>query len=246
MRQSLLDLRSFYASELGAVARRMITRKVAEAWEGAAGLDVLALGYATPFVHGLQPEARRVIAIMPGAQGVERWPFGGANAACLADEAALPLANALFDRILAVHLLEECENPLAVLEEIHRVLAPSGRTILAVAARHGLWASAETSVFGHGRPFSRRQLEALLVQAELSPVGWTRALYVPPVAWAARWAEGFEQAGAHLWPPFAGIVLIEAVKKTFAANAIGASVRPRPRARPIFAPAPVGGRAFLD
>ena len=238
MRQGVLDLRAFYASSLGRVARKMIARKIQEAWGSAGGLDVLALGYATPFLEVLGQAARRTVAAMPAAQGVEAWPAGERNLACLTLEADLPLPNALFDRVLAVHALEECDNPLAVLRELHRVLAPSGRTILVVTARHGLWADAEDTPFGHGRPFSRRQIEALVREADLEPVGWTRALYVPPVAWAWRWAEGFEWVGARLWPPFAGVILVEAVKQTFAVRPQGQ--RARVPARPRYQPAPAG------
>ena len=148
--------------------------------------------------------------------------------------------------MLAVHALEESDNPVALLREVWRVLAPSGRVIVAVTARHGLWANAENSPFGHGRPFSRRQLETLVREADLEPMGWTRALYAPPLAWAARWAEGFEQAGARLWPPFAGLILMEAAKQTFAVRPKGLRAAPapgapapgrlgarRPRARPM-------------
>jgi SAM-dependent methyltransferase len=217
----------------------MVSRKVAEAWGDSRGLDLLALGYATPFLEGLGPDARRAVAVMPAAQGVESWPADGANRACLADEAALPLPNAMFDRVLAVHALEESRGPLELLEEICRVMAPSGRVILAVTARHGLWADAENSPFGHGRPFSRRQLERLVREAELCPVGWTRALYLPPLGWASRWAEGFEQAGALLWPSFAGVILMEAIKQSFAVRPKGKTARARVRVLPGFAPAPV-------
>lgn len=239
MRQSVLDLREFYASPLGSAARAMVSRKVAEVWGDGVGLDVLGLGYATPFMAGLTERARRAVAAMPEGMGVEVWPAGGLNRACLVDEAALPLPNALFDRILVAHALEECDNPLAVLREACRVLAPSGRVILAVTARHGLWADAEGSPFGHGRPFSRRQLEGLVREADLVPVGWTRALYAPPVRWAARWAEGFEQVGARLWPPFAGVILMEAVKQTFAVRPKGRAARVPSRARPAYAPSPI-------
>ncbi len=242
MRQSVLELREFYATPLGRAARQMVSRKVVEAWGNARGLDVLALGYATPFLDDLGPDARRAVAAMPAAQGVESWPAGERNRASLVDEQALPLPNALFDRVLAIHALEESDNPLALLEEICRVMAPSGRVILAVTARHGLWANAENSPFGHGRPFSRRQLERLVREADLSPVGWTRALYAPPLGWAARWAEGFEQAGALLWPPFAGVILMEAIKQTFAVRPKGRAARVPVRALPGFAPAPVGGK----
>jgi SAM-dependent methyltransferase len=245
MRQSVLDLRAFYASPLGRVTRQMISRKVREAWTGADGLDVLALGYATPFFDSAGTRTRRTVAVMPAAMGVEAWPIGMRNLACLAEDAALPLPNALFDRVLAVHALEESDNPLALLREVWRVLAPSGRVILAVTARHGLWADAETSPFGHGRPFSRRQLEALVREADLEPVGWTRALYAPPLPWAWRWAEGFEQVGSRVWPPFAGLILMEAVKQTFAVGLRGQ--RSRSQARPAFQPAPIGGEiAFRD
>jgi SAM-dependent methyltransferase len=242
MRQGVLELREFYASPMGRVARQMVSRKVVEAWGGTQGLDVLGLGYATPFLDGLGEGATRLVAVMPAAQGVEPWPAGGRNRSCLADEAALPLPNALFDRVLAVHALEESHSPLSVLEEICRVMAPSGRVILAVTARHGLWADAENSPFGHGRPFSRRQLERLVREAELSPVSWTRALYAPPLNWASRWAEGFEQAGALLWPSFAGLILMEAIKQSFAVRPKGKTARVPARALPGFAPAPVGGK----
>ena len=231
MRRDVLDLRQFYAGALGGAAREMVTRKVGEAWGGLSGLGLLAFGYATPFLEPLAAGARRTIAAMPAQQGVEAWPLGAPNDAVLVDETALPFPSAFFDRVLAVHALEEADSPLGVLTELARVLAPSGRLIVVVAARHGLWANAESSPFGHGRPFSRRQLEALVREADLEPAGWTRALYAPPLAWAARWAEGFEQAGARLWPPLAGLILMEAQKLTYAVRPI--AVRQRVR---VFAP----------
>ena len=231
MRRDVLDLRQFYAGALGGAARAMVARKVAEAWGGLAGLDLLAFGYATPFLEPLAADARRAIAAMPAEQGVEAWPLGARNSSVLVDETALPFPNALFDRILAVHALEESDSPLAVLAELGRVLAPSGRLIVVATARHGLWANAESSPFGHGRPFSRRQLEALVREAELAPAGWTRALYAPPLDWAARWAEGFEQVGARLAPPLAGLILMEAQKQTLAVRPIPVRARAR-----VFAP----------
>jgi SAM-dependent methyltransferase len=127
----------------------------------------------------------------------------------------------MFDRVLVVHGLEESDDPLSFLREIWRVLAPSGRVILAASARSGLWSHTEGTPFGSGRPFTRRQLEQLAREAELEPLAWSRALYVPPVAGLARYAEGFEQLGARLWPQFAGLILLEAVKQTFAVKPKG-------------------------
>ena len=198
---------------------------------------MLGLGYATPFLGPIRPAARRVVAAMPAQQGVELWPAEGANLACLSAEDALPFQNAFFDRILAVHALEESPDPVALLREVWRVLSPTGRVVVVTAARNGLWANAEKTPFGHGRPYTRSQLADLLREAELEPTGWTRALYVPPVSWLAGWAEGFEQAGSRLWPGFAGLVLTEAVKESFAIKARPARAR-AVVARPALSPLP--------
>jgi SAM-dependent methyltransferase len=237
MRRDVLELRQFYASDLGRAARAMVGRKVLEAWGDAHGLDVLALGYATPFVASQRYAARRVVGAMPAQQGVEVWPGGEPNLTTLVGEDSLPFANALFDRILVVHGLEESPDAIALLREVWRVLAPSGRVIVAVTARNGLWANTERTPFGHGRPYSRAQLAELLREAELEPSGWTRALYAPPVNWLAGWAEGFEQTGSRLWPGFAGLLLMEAVKQTFAVKPRGLGARVR-RVRPLLGPSP--------
>jgi SAM-dependent methyltransferase len=239
MRRDVLELRQFYASSLGRAAREMVARKVLETWGDAHGLDVLGVGYATPFLGVFAGLARRVTAAMPAQQGVELWPAGAPNLACLTAEDSLPFRNALFDRILLVHALEESPDPIALLREVWRVLAPNGRVVVVTAARNGLWANAEGTPFGHGRPYTRRQLGELMREAELEPSGWTRALYVPPIPWMAPWAEGFEQAGSRLWPGFAGLVLMEAVKQTFAVKAKPARARARV-ARPLLNPVPAG------
>ncbi len=236
MRRDVLELQQFYASDLGRAARAMVERKLREAWSDANGLDVLALGYGTPFLMPFKPTARRVVAAMPAQQGVEIWPAGTRNSVTLTPEDALPFANALFDRVLVVHGIEESTDPAALLREVWRVLSPSGRVIVTVASRNGLWANSEKTPFGHGRPYSRAQLAELLREAQLEPSGWTRALYTPPLRRTACWAEGFEQAGSRLWPSFAGLLLMEAVKQTFAVKPKGA--RARVRTVQILSPAP--------
>jgi SAM-dependent methyltransferase len=243
MRRDVLELREFYAQPLGRAVRELLTRKIAEVWGDAAGLDVMGLGYATPFLDRFAA-ARRVVAAMPEAQGVETWPAAARNRACLVEDTALPFQNALFDRVLIAHGLEESDQPGALLNEAARVLAPSGRIIMVAAGRGGLWSHAERTPFGHGRPFTRRQLEALVREADLEPVAWSQAIYVPPWTPLAGWAEGFEQVGSRVWPGFAGLVLLEAVKRTFAPKArpVRAKlVNPLPGVlAPAPAPAPAG------
>jgi SAM-dependent methyltransferase len=127
MRRDVLELRDFYASPLGAAAREALGAKLGEAWGDAHGLDVLGLGYATPWLEPLRPTARRTVAAMPASQGVEVWPGEGRPLSALAEETALPFMNALFDRVLIVHGLEESDDPARMLAEVWRVLAPTGR-----------------------------------------------------------------------------------------------------------------------
>lgn len=231
MRQGISELAAFYASPLGRAARDMTARKIAETWGGSRGLEVLGAGYATPFLDALADGAGRAVATMPPEQGAEAWPAARRNRVVLAAEDALPFPNARFDRILLVHALEESPDPEALLREAVRVLAPAGRVIVAAAARNGPWAPFESTPFGHGTPFSRRQLAARLREAGLEPTGWTRALYLPPIPWLAGWAEGFEIVGSRLWPAASGLVLMEAVKQTLALQprpARAAAVRRRP------------------
>jgi len=241
MRRDVFDLRQFYATRLGKIARQMVARKLSQAWGDGQGLDMLGLGYATPFLDPFRPKARRTVASMPAAQGVEVWPHPmGAleglynpqqpqvrGLSCLSDERALPHPNALFDRVLMIHALEESDDPLGVMREVGRVMAPSGRVIIVAANRMGAWANSEATPFGHGRPFTRAQLENLVREAGLEPTAWSRALYLPPVPWMGSWAEAFEQAGARLWPGLSGLILLEAVKQTFAVKPRGHSVRAR-------------------
>lgn len=212
MRRSVQDLSRFYATPEGAVTRRVVADKLAEAWPDVAGCDVLGLGYATPYLEAFN-NARRVIAAMPAGQGAEIWPEGLKCRSVLVDEQFTPFPAALFDRIFLIHGLEESSNPEGMLMEASRLLTTHGRIIIAVAARGGLWTHSEKTPFGHGLPFSRSQLENALRNAELEPVAWSHALYVPPMRSFMRWAQAFENLAPKIWPYTGGLILMEAGKR---------------------------------
>jgi SAM-dependent methyltransferase len=227
MQQDVVELRDFYNRPLGGVVRRLLTSRIRARWRSAQGSQLMGLGFAVPYIGMFRGEAARLGALMPAGQGAIAWPSADKGHAVLVEEAMLPLADASVDRLLAVHCLETCERVGPLLREIWRVLTPEGRLLLIVPNRRGIWARMDTTPFGHGRPYSRGQLERLLNEALFSPLEWTSALYMPPIdrQWLVRWSTAFERLGARLWPGFAGVIIVEARKELMAAIPKAAPVR---------------------
>ena len=185
MHQDVVDLNAFYLTRLGRVARRIVGQQIRRAWPSVCEEVVLGLGYAVPFLGLFREEADRVFAIMPAGQGVMAWPESGGRQVALADDGVLPLPDGSVDRILIVHGLEFSEQRRPMLEEVWRVMRPNGRLLVLVPNRHGLWARAEATPFGHGSPFSASQLARLLREHRFAPVGAGAMLSSRPRA-AAR------------------------------------------------------------
>jgi SAM-dependent methyltransferase len=237
----VVDLRDFYGQRLGIVARRFIGRGIRSLWRDTSGQSVLGIGYATPYLGLFREEAERCLAFMPAGQGVVKWPTARPALSALVDEFELPLPDAAVDRILLVHYLEMTHDPAALLREVRRVLASGGRLLAVVPNRRGVWARTDTTPFGHGRPYSRSQINQLLRETWFTPTGWTDALYVPPVerGWFLRSALAWERTGASLSAPFAGVHLVEATKQVY--RAIPARREKRrlvPALEPALAPSP--------
>jgi len=221
MHSDVVDLRDFYASRLGQVSRHLIRRRVRALWPNVTGETVLGLGYAVPYLRQFRDEAERVIALMPAAQGVLHWPPEGPNLAALADETELPLPDFSVDRVLLVHSLE-CVDPLQdMLKEIWRVMTSSGRLLVVVPNRRGIWARTDRTPFGQGRPYSPSQLSRLLRDNLFTPIQTSGALFMPPFRAGALLgsAPAWERIGRRWFPTFAGVILCEASKQIYAAPA---------------------------
>jgi len=150
---------------------------------------------------------------------VVKWPTMRPALSALVDENELPLPDNAVDRILLVHAIEMTNDPGALLREVWRVLAPSGRVMAVIPNRRGVWTRTDTTPFGHGRPYSRSQITQLLRQTWFTPTAWGEALFVPPVAggWFLRSAMAWERVGAALSLPFAGVHIVEATKQVYRA-----------------------------
>ena len=84
MHLDVLDLRNFYyRTKLGRVAQSAVRRQVTEIWPDLKGETVAGFGFAVPLLRPYLGDARRVIAVMPGPQGVMAWPAGEDNVCLL-------------------------------------------------------------------------------------------------------------------------------------------------------------------
>lgn len=214
----IVDLREFYASLLGQVARRIVQQRLRQLLPARHAGVVVGLGYATPYLGLLRNRAERTLAFMPARQGVVRWPSDRPSLSTLVDETHLPMGNGTVDLMLVVHCLEMSDSPTELLHEARRVLANGGRLILAVPYRRGLWARFEHTPFGFGHPYSRSQLVRLMRATHLTPVRWEEALWLPPFRNKVliRSLGVLERLGA--WGPMPpGVVMVEATKQVQAA-----------------------------
>lgn len=227
MQLDVTDLRDFYARPLGAVARRIIARQIRLRWPHARAQTLIGLGYASPYLGSYRAEAARIGALMPASQGAIVWPASGPALSVLVDDGNLPLPDNCVDKVLAVHCLEAAERVQPLLREMWRVLAPDGRLLLIVPNRRSIWARLDTTPFGHGRPYSRRQLERLLVDALFTPMEWGHALYMPPLErrFLMRSAVTFERLGNRFTPTFGGLIMVEARKDVMAPLGNGLKAR---------------------
>lgn len=241
LRPDVIDLREFYATPLGVMARRLLRRRIRQMWPNLTNLRLLGLGYATPYLRPFREEVERTLAVMPAQQGVVHWPDEGASLVTLADETELPFADGSLDRVLLVHGLENAENARVLLREVWRVLTPTGRVLAVVPNRIGLWARFESTPFGHGFSYTPPQLSRLMRDTLFSPTQSAAALYAPPtrrriVLGAANW---WENAGLRFWPHFAGMLLVEAEKQVYAIPGLRDPARARSRVRrPALQPVP--------
>lgn len=225
MSLDVTDLREFYASPLGQAARRLLAHRIRSRWRSIPGETFIGLGYASPYLGAYRADSRRLGALMPAGQGALVWPPAGPVHTVLVEDDRLPLPDNCVDRMLCVHCLEAADRPAPLLREIWRVLAPEGRLLMVVPNRRGVWARTDATPFGHGRPYSRGQLERLLQDALFAPSDWSSALHFPPSGRPVllKSALAWERIGSRLGLAFAGVIIVEARKEISAP--LGKTVR---------------------
>ena len=216
MHLDVQDLRNFYyRSTLGRAAQASVRGRMLELWPEAKGQTVAGFGFAVPLLRPYLQDARRVIALMPGPQGVMPWPAGQPNVAVLCEETMWPIETGHVDKLVVMHGLEASERTSQVLAECWRVLGPGGKAIFIVPNRAGLWSRSDRTPFGFGKPYTLRQLESELKKHQFLPERHRAALYQMPSArrfWL-RAGPLFEKLGRSIPSALAGGVFMVEVSK---------------------------------
>ncbi|MEC7488892.1 MAG: methyltransferase domain-containing protein [Pseudomonadota bacterium] len=235
MYNDVIDLRDFYNTPMGHTAQSLGRRHIRAIWPTVEGLNLAGIGYPTPYLRPFLGEAERVVALMPAQQGVVHWPADskneGRNIVSLVPEDDLPLGDLSMDRILLVHAIECSEQSHKLLREVWRVMAGGGKLLIVVPNRRGIWARMDHTPFGHGHPYTHRQVSRLLRDNLFQPGHSTAGLFVPPTRsrMALASARAIEQIGLRWFKTVGGLLFIEAQKQIYA----GTLSTPTPaRARP--------------
>ena len=116
MHLDVMDLRNFYyRTQIGRAAQKAIRDQVVSLWPALKGQTVVGYGFAVPLLRPSLQDARRVMGLMPGPQGVMPWPAGADNVSVLCEETQWPLETGIVDRLVLLHGLETSEHPTALL-----------------------------------------------------------------------------------------------------------------------------------
>lgn len=207
-------LRDFYASALGIRVQETLCNHLNLCWPDLSHKRVLGLGYALPYLSMLRACPQQCFAFTLARQGSVPWPCSDRVATALVFEENLPLPDSSVDCILLIHALEYAENVRETLNEIWRVLVPSGRLIVVVPNRSGFWACNDYTPFGYGEPYSRQQIMRLFEETHFISETIEEIIhYMPsPHRVVPVFSRFFELLARYLLPYFRGLLICQAKK----------------------------------
>ena len=218
MTNDVVFLRNFYASSLGQIAKKDIKNSIQKIWPSCKNQVILGAGYTLPFLSHFDFTNNTIYSFMPSQQGVSGWPSCHPTMSALISEESLPLPDQSIDRILCIHMLENCHDPHAFLKEAWRILKPEGRMLFVVPNRRGLWAHVNNNPFGQGKPYTMTQLTTLLQAHLFTPLFQHRGLYAPPTSFKSfsQMTPLLEKIGPKCLQKFSGVIHVESIKKIYA------------------------------
>jgi len=218
MRQPASTLEAFYASQLGQSAADLIAQRIVDIWGTCQGEHVLGVGYPHPLLGVWQDSASTCVGVSPDDMGPAVYLTDRGNTITLSPEGRLPFRDGVFTRLVLLHCIEEAESPKQVFREAWRVLAPEGKIIVATTNRRSFWSITDSTAFGYGRPWTRRQLMNFMNDSLFQVTASTTAVHMPPLNWSiiTSASRTWERAGGLFTPGLGGVVLVEAVKRLYA------------------------------
>ncbi len=220
MYRDIAEIRQFYHSALGAQTKTHLLKCLYEFWPDfdSAEAPVIGVGYAIPYLN----EKGTSIAVMSATQGGVRWPAHGPNRTVVTEDHLLPFAENSVSRLLLIHAVENADYLRELMSDAWRALSPNGRLLIVVPNRRGLWSRMDKTPFGHGRPYTMKQMRNLLHDADFVVDRHTRALYFLPShnRLLQLLTPVLERLGRSALPKFGGVLVIEASKRLYSVTAI--------------------------
>ncbi len=205
---------TFYNSTRGQMVARLLNKELSKIWIPSNKTSNLVVGFPSIF-----PERSTMFPVlMPSEIGGMPWEYENVVYSALIDSTSWPLESDSVDYVLITHALEFILDKNGFLLEASRVLRSAGKLIMIVPHRGGLWSRAETTPFGHGTPFSKRQIFALLKNTGLNPEKCTRSLFLPPFVdkLPRVFSNQVEVFGERVLPLLGGVLIVEANKLVYA------------------------------
>lgn len=233
MQPSVYDLKLFYGTRLGRIARRTILNNLKTLWPNSASdlanMSLLGVGYPLPYLKTYLDSVERLFVMMQPGQGVRKWPEESRNLVCLAEEREWPVETNSIDRLFIIHALEYAESLRGYIEEAWRVLKGNGRLVIVVPNRSGLWARADWTPFGHGKPYSAGQINTYLKDNYFVHERTINTLFFPPFRNVTFLEAGrfLEYVGPYVMPALSGVYIIEATKQIYTGTPVKADRKVR-------------------
>lgn len=231
------DLKNWYQTEVGRMAKRVLRRKLRRLLPVQPPEKVLVMGYGFPYMRLFLNSD--VVHLCPESIGCMRFPESGQNKAFAAYPDELPFKEDTFDYIFMAHGLEFSDNPHKVMEETWRVLKAQGKLLVMAPNRLSPWSRIEETPFAKGKPYSSRELTELFKSSDYQMTQSAFGLYFPPSSskFLLKFFDLFEKAGERWFALMGGVLMMEAKKVLFAGQVVK-DVKPRFKKR--LKPAAVG------
>ncbi len=222
-RPNITELQDFYSTTLGHITCKNLQKKIKEIWceeDNNSTEYILGIGYTDPYLLPFQNNKKYIpISILPSEQEVINRSIKNncTNISLISKETMLPFDDSSIDKVILSHALEFTEHQAQIMDEIWRILSPQGRLLIIVPNRLSIWSRVESTPFGHGHPFSPRQLDLLLMKSMFIRTRLEMELFMPPTnsKIILKMSEIWEKLGKIFLNPLGGVLIIEAEKRIF-------------------------------